>query len=201
MTAALETVRELGTGAVSARVIASRAGVNQALVFYHFGSVDNLLAEACRAGTSARLASYRDQLATAGTLRELLTVGRQLHAAEREHGNITILAQLLAGSAGNDVLRAATAGALRMWTSEIETVLRRVLHAGPFDGLLDPAALAQLVAAAFIGVELFDTVDPDGAQTAITELDRLGLLTEAVESLGPVTRRAARAKLGRAACQ
>jgi AcrR family transcriptional regulator len=201
MAAVLDTVRELGTGAVSARVIADRAGVSQALVFYHFGSVDNLLAEACQAETSARLASYRDRLGAAGTLRELLAVGRELHSAERAHGNVTILAQLLAASAGNDVLRAATADALRMWAGEIETVLRRVLRAGPFDDLLDPAALAQLVAAAFIGLELFDTVDPDGAQTAITELDRLGQLTEAVESLGPVTRRAVRARLGRAARQ
>jgi AcrR family transcriptional regulator len=199
MTAVLDTVREQGTGAVSARVIASRAGVNQALVFYHFGTVDNLLAEACRAETSARLAIYHDQLAAARTLRELLAVGRELHGAERAHGNVTILAQLLAASAGNEVLRAATADAVRLWTSEIEAVLRRVLHAGPLDGLLDPAALAQLVAAAFIGLELYGTVDPDSAEAAIAELDRLGLLTEAVESLGPVTRRAARARLGRAA--
>jgi len=198
MTAALETVRDLGIGAVSARTIAGRAGVNQALVFYHFGSVDNLLAEACRAGTAERLASYRDMLTAVGSLRELLAVGRALHAAERAGGNVTLLAQLLAASAGNDTLRTATADALRMWTSELEAVLRRVLRAGPLDGLLDPPALAQLVSAAFIGLELFGTVNERGAETAITELDRLGLLAEAIENLGPVARRAARAKLGRA---
>lgn len=198
MTAALETVRELGTGAVSARTIAGRAGVNQALVFYHFGSIDNLLAEACRACTATRLASYRDMLATVGSLRELLDAGRALHAAERAEGNVTILAQMLAASAGNDTLRTATSDALKMWTSELEAVLRRVLRGGPLDGLLDPTALAQLVSATFIGLELFGIVDERGAENAITELDRLGLLAETLENLGPVARRAARAKLGRA---
>ena len=198
MTAALETVRELGAGAASARTIAARAGVNQALVFYHFGSIDNLLAEACRADTAKWLASYRDALSTVGSLRELLDVGRALHAAQRAEGNVTILAQMLAASASNDTLRTATADALGMWTSELEAVLQRVLHDGPLDGLLDPPALAQLVSAAFIGLELFGTIDEHGAETAITELDRLGLLAEAIDNLGPVARRAAHAKLSRA---
>jgi AcrR family transcriptional regulator len=197
--AVLEIVRELGIASVSARVIAARAGVNQALVFYHFGSVDNLLAEACRTETAARLADYMDQLASVGTLRELLDVGRDLNTRERAAGNVTVLAQLLAGSVGNEVLRAATADALRMWTSEIEAVLRRVLRGGPLDGLLDPAALAHLVSAAFVGLELFGTVDQDAADAAMSELDRLGLVAEAIDNLGPVARRAARAKLNRAA--
>ena len=41
---ALRTVTEQGIAKTSARTIAAAAGVNQALVFYHFGSVDELLA-------------------------------------------------------------------------------------------------------------------------------------------------------------
>ena len=37
---ALETLRTRGIAGVSARTIAAAAGVNQALVFYHFGGVD-----------------------------------------------------------------------------------------------------------------------------------------------------------------
>jgi AcrR family transcriptional regulator len=199
MLAVLDVVRASGVGAASARTIAARAGVNQALVFYHFGSVDNLLAEACRTDTAARLADYRDQFAAVGSLRELLDVGRELNTRERAQGNITIMAQMLAASAGNEVLRAATGDVLRQWTGEVEAALRRVLRAGPFDGLLDPAALAHLVAATFIGLELFGTVNQDATETAMAELDRLGLIAEALDNLGPVARRAARAKLGRAA--
>lgn len=45
---ALRTLVEQGIAKASARAIATTAGVNQALVFYHFGSVDELLAAACR---------------------------------------------------------------------------------------------------------------------------------------------------------
>ena len=41
--AAMEVLRHEGFSAATARHIAARAGCNQGLVFYHFGSVVNLL--------------------------------------------------------------------------------------------------------------------------------------------------------------
>ncbi|MFC7103761.1 TetR/AcrR family transcriptional regulator [Nonomuraea rubra] len=55
--AALETLRTQGMAGASARAIAATAGVNQALVFYHFGSVDQLLAAACEHGAQQRIPS------------------------------------------------------------------------------------------------------------------------------------------------
>ena len=43
---ALRVLTDQGIAKTSARTIAAEAGVNQALVFYHFGSVDELLAGA-----------------------------------------------------------------------------------------------------------------------------------------------------------
>jgi AcrR family transcriptional regulator len=161
----LGVVRELGVGAVSARAIGARAGVNQALVFYHFGTVDNLLAEACRTETTRVVAGYRERFAEVGSLRELLAVGRAVHAIEQDAGNVAVLAPLLAAAHANPVLRPAVADGLRLWTDEIESVLRRVLAAGPLDGLFDARALATGISAAFVGLELFDTVDPGGRAT------------------------------------
>ncbi|EWM11480.1 LOW QUALITY PROTEIN: TetR-family transcriptional regulator, partial [Kutzneria sp. 744] len=48
---AIETIRQHGIAGTSARTIAATAGVNQALVFYHFGSVNDLLKAACLAAT------------------------------------------------------------------------------------------------------------------------------------------------------
>ena len=199
ITGVLETVRELGVTGVSARVVAARAGVNQALIFYHFGSVDDLLAEACRLETTRRVAVYRDSLSAVNSLRELLAVGRELNATERATGNVALVAQLLAAAHGNPALRSPTAEALQLWTDEIERVLQRVLAAGPFDGLLDPPSLAHSVSAAFIGLELFGTVAPEQTEHALSELDRLGQIAEAVENLGPVARRAVRSRLARSA--
>lgn len=193
----LDTVRDVGVAGVSARVVAARAEVNQALVFYHFGSVDNLLAEACRFETTRRVAAYRDAFAAVRSLRELLWVGRELHAEERAKGNVTVLAQMLAASHGNPELRAATGDALQLWVTEIESVLRRVLAGGPLHGLLDPAALAHSVSAAFVGLELFEPVHPEGSERALDELDRLGIIAETIDKLGPVARRAIRSRLTR----
>ena len=69
-----------GHRGASARAIATTAGVNQALVFYHFGSVTSCSARP--AGRAAgRVAGYHDRLAAVTTLRELLTLARTLLAA------------------------------------------------------------------------------------------------------------------------
>jgi len=54
--AAAAILTEEGSGAISTRHVADRAGVNQALVHYHFTSIENLMLEVLR-GTSARAMS------------------------------------------------------------------------------------------------------------------------------------------------
>ncbi|MEH0825156.1 MULTISPECIES: TetR/AcrR family transcriptional regulator [unclassified Micromonospora] len=192
---ALAAIRSHGIAGASARAIATAAGVNQALVFYHFGTVDALLAEACRSATAARVAVYRERFAGVGSLRELLDLGRALHEQERSAGNVAVLAQLLAGAQTDPRLAEATAGALRLWTAEIETVLRRLLRDSPVAPVADPAGLARAISAAFIGLELFEGVDPAGAREAFDALERLAVLIEVVEDLGPLARRTLRARL------
>jgi AcrR family transcriptional regulator len=196
------TLRVLGaeglTGA-SARVIAAAAGVNQALVFYHFGSVDQLLAVACRQATEARIALYRARFEAATSLGDLLAVGRELHETERAEGNVTVLAQLLAGAQTDPRLAGPVAESLGLWIAEIERVLHRVLAGLPLGDLFDVPGLARLVASAFVGLELYEGVDEAGAATAIDALTQLSALTQVLDDLGPVARRALKAKLRKAA--
>ena len=58
--AAIAVLRESGFAGASARRIAQRAGCNQALVFYHFGSVNDLLVAALEEVSARRLAAYRE---------------------------------------------------------------------------------------------------------------------------------------------
>lgn len=191
----LTAVRTHGIAGVSARTIAREVGVNQALVFYHFGTVDQLLAEACRSATETRVAAYRQRFSAVNSLRELLELGRDLHEQERADGNVTVLAQLLAGAQSHPRVAPAVAGALALWTAEIEQVITRLLVRSPIAELADPPGLAHAVSAAFIGLELFEGVDESGAASAFLALERLAVLAEVVDDLGPVTRRALRAKL------
>ncbi|MGN9845688.1 TetR/AcrR family transcriptional regulator [Nonomuraea sp. H19] len=196
--AALETLKKQGIAGVSARTIAAAAGVNQALVFYHFGSVDQLLAAACEHGSQQRVALYRDRFAAVTSLRELLDLGRSLHAEERAEGNVAALAQLLAGGQTDAKLAPATAGGLNRWIAEVEQALGRVLAGSPLAEFVDVAGLAKAVAAAFVGLELYEGVDADGAAQAMDALEELAVLVTALEDMGPLVRRAVRAKLRRA---
>jgi AcrR family transcriptional regulator len=194
---AVHAIREHGIAGVSARTVAAAAGVNQALVFYHFGTVDELLSAACQAATEQRVAAYRDRLRAVSSLRELLDLGRTLHQEERRAGNVTVLAQLLAGAQTDPRLAGPVGAALKLWTDEIEGVLHRVLGASVLRDLADPAGLAGAVSAAFIGLELYEGVDPAGASAALDALERLAVLTDVIEDLGPMARRALQARTRR----
>jgi DNA-binding transcriptional regulator YbjK len=196
---AIEAIRTHGISGVSARTIATTAGVNQALVFYHFGSVHELLSVACLTHSKAAVESYQPYFDQVSTLKELLGVGRELHAGQTEIGNVKVLAQMLAGSQNDPELAKATKAALTLWTDAVEQVLARVMANSPAKDLLDIGGLARAVSAGFVGLELFEGVDPAGAQQALDTLEQLALLVEVVDDLGPVARRAFRAKVKRVA--
>jgi AcrR family transcriptional regulator len=188
----IDALRTHGIAGVSARTIAAAAGVNQALVFYHFGSVDELVAAAAMWSTERQVAGYRERFERVRSLRELQRVGRDVHDRESAAGNVTVLGQMLAGAQTNPAFAAATRDALALWTVEIERVLTRVLADSPLGEVADVPGLARAVAASFIGMELLAAVDPEGDKAAFRALDQLGALLEYLDDLGPAARAAAR---------
>ncbi|MFD8633130.1 TetR/AcrR family transcriptional regulator [Streptomyces sp. NPDC059533] len=196
---ALRTLVEQGIAKTSARTIAATAGVGQGLIFYHFGSVDELLGAACRFGAEQRVARYRDRLAELDSLAGLLEFAREMHAEERAGGHVAVLGQMLAAGQSSPALAAATAAGLGLWIEELETVLTRLLAATPLAGLTDPAGLARATAASFVGIELYEGVDPLGAGRALDALEQLAGLARVLEELGPLGRRAVRHGLRRGA--
>ena len=198
MRAALDTVREDGLAAASARTIAARAEVNQALIFYHFQTVSGLLEAASNRAVDESVAHYREAFAGSESITDLLGVGRALHDRERRNGNVALMAQLMSGARQDPVLARASHYAVSAWTDEIAVALDRLLATSPVADLVDSAGLAHAVAAGFIGLELYDGVDPDGASRALETLGSLAQLIDVVDGLGPVARRALRSQLGAA---
>ena len=96
--AAATALAQDGVAGVSARTVAARADVNQALVFYHFGSVSGLLDAAVRRSVDLAVASYHARFSEVSSLAELLSVGRDLHEAEKRAGNVQQMAQVMAGA-------------------------------------------------------------------------------------------------------
>src|SRR3954462_265003 len=123
--AAAAAPAEDGVAGVSARTVAARAEVNQALVFYHFGSVAGMLDAAVRRSVNLAVASYRDRLSDVTTLAALLSIGRDLHEAEKRAGNVLQMAQVMAGALRDETLAGAGRYAMDRWSGEVEVVLAR----------------------------------------------------------------------------
>lgn len=193
--ATMQTIREQGIAKLSARTIATTGGVNQALVFYHFGTVDGLVAEACRVTTGERVDRYRDALATVTTFGELLDVADRVRADEREAGNVAVLAQVLAASHGNPALATAAGEAIGLWTAAVRPTLHRLLETSPVGELFDADVLTDLASSAFVGIELMEPTRTDGTSADEDPLARLRPVAELLDGLGPIARRAVRSVL------
>lgn len=193
--ATIDVLRTDGITSVSARVVAGRADVNQALVFYHFGTLAGLIDAAARHAVDASADRYRAVFAEVESLSALLRAGRELHAAEQDAGNVALMSQLMAGGQHDTQLAASARYGMTRWIDEVETVIDRVLRTSVLAEVSDARGLARIVCASFIGLELYDGVDAEGGAAALDALTRLAQLSDAIDDLGPVARRAVSARL------
>ena len=187
--ATIELLAGPGITGVSARAVASVAQVNQALVFYHFDSVPELVREATRLSTQQAIDHYRPALAGAKSLTELLAVGRRLHAEESAGGAVRVMAQLLAAGQSDPEHARTARDCLRLWFAEVARAVDRLLAASPIRELVDVDDLSRAVGAAFIGLELYEGVDPEGAEAALDSLAALGVLIDVLDDLGTLERK------------
>ncbi|POM26577.1 Bacterial regulatory protein, tetR family [Actinomadura rubteroloni] len=195
---ALETLRTRGIAGTSARAVAGAAGVNQALVFYHFGSMDELLVAALEHGAEEQVARYRGRFDRVTSIGGLVELSRALREDDEAERNMTVIAQLLAGGRANPRLAEATARGLELWVAELRNVLRRVLTGTPLAEFVDTDGLARALAASFLGLDLYGGVDEASARRATAALEQFAVLMSALDDLGPVVRRAVRTRLRRA---
>lgn len=124
--AVVETLRTEGVAGASARTIARVGGFNQALIFYHFGSVAGALLAAVDDTTTRRLPAYRAALAGATTPEEVATAVRPLLAEDLDGGHLPALAALVAGGARSPALRTGIGDRLAPWLALVEEVTARV---------------------------------------------------------------------------
>ncbi|MCC9709721.1 TetR/AcrR family transcriptional regulator [Streptomyces sp. MNU76] len=193
---ALRTLVEQGIAKTSARSIAATAGVNQALVFYHFGSVDELLAEACRYGAEQRVARHRERMAAIGSLSELLAFGREMHVEERAAGHVAVLGQLLAGADASSA-GAGDRGGLDLWIAEVEGCCGGCSRVAA-RGVRRCAGLARAVASSLWGWSCTRGLIRRGGE-ALGALEQLAGVVTALDGLGPVAQRAVRHQLRKVA--
>jgi AcrR family transcriptional regulator len=163
--AAFETVRTEGVARASARTIARNGGFNQALIFYHFGSVNDLLLAALDRSAAARMARYRQVLIEAAPA-EFASHARRLYLEDVEAGHSTVLAALFAAGSGNAALGAEMVKRLQPWLELAESLIRRFLDGSSFETLVHARAAAGAVLAMYVGIDLLNHLDGDRSRAA-----------------------------------
>lgn len=185
ISAAADTLRENGFAAASARRIAERAGCNQALVFYHFGSVNDLLIAALEEVSAQRMAAYRELLARTGSLTELIAGARSVFEADLDAGHVRVLTEMISGSQSSPALGDRVAACLEPWRDFTADAIRDVLAASPVAGLLPAEDAAHAVLAGFLGMEMLTSLDGDRAR-ALALFDRAQEIGGFLDQLGPL---------------
>lgn len=155
LSAAASTIASRGWGGVTTRKVAASAGVNQALVHYHFGSIDALRREAAldvlvREVSGPTLALVEEPSITDGLRR---CVGAVAEMDPRSDEALVLYEAMLA-AVRDDELRAMLGSALEAFR---DLVAGRIAAAGGSD----PAAAAAVLAAALDGILLHRLVTPD----------------------------------------
>ena len=184
MDAALETLREEGFAETTARAIARRGGFNQALIFYHFGSVPNLLIEAFRPFSEAQVARYREAAVQVTSLSDLVEIARRLHAEDLETGAVTAVTQLMA-AASEPELGGQILDRFDEWIRLVQEALDRSLDRYAVGDLIPTREAAYAIASMFLGIELLTRLDPERSE-AERVFDMMAGMARIVEDLAPM---------------
>jgi AcrR family transcriptional regulator len=158
--AALETLREEGFAGASSRAIARRGGFNQALIFYHFGSVEAALLAAMRQLGEERLARYREVVAPIDSLEELMPAMAALWKEDEAAGHVRVVAQVIAGSANRPELSQQVVAQMEPWIELARETLARVLPPG-----FPVADAAYGIVVWYVGANLMAHLEPDTRRT------------------------------------
>ena len=160
--AAIATLKGRGYAGSSARAIAAEGGFNQALIFYHFGSVRNALLAALDRTSAERMTAYRAAAAGATDIQDLVAVAAEIYHEDLASGHIKILAELIAGASTDSSLGPEIVTRIAPWIDFAREEIQRVSRGSPLAQLLPAEDLAYAIVAQFLGLELLTHLDGNG---------------------------------------
>ena len=181
---AIDALRDTGYAGASAREIARRAGCNQALIFYHFGSVDGLLLAALDEVSAVRLAKYQASVQRSGSsLTELVKTARSVFDEDLDRGYVAVLVAMIAGAQSSPALGAEVAARLAPWREFAAESLQPFLGGAPLAGMIRGEEVAHAIVALYLGLEMLASLDGDRA-AALALFDRARRAASLLDLLG-----------------
>lgn len=170
--ATLETLKTKGFAGSSTRAIATVGGFNPALIFYYFGTLNDLLVAALEHSSGERLHRYRDALDQAGSLDQLVSLLGRIYREDLESGHIRVVSELVAGSIAVPDLGPRVVELMDPWLELAEAAVERALAGSPVLELATPRRLAYAAITFYLGANLVSQLAPE-------QEDLAGLLDDA----------------------
>ena len=162
--AAIDVLQSDGYAGASARAIAERAGLNQGLVFYHFGSVANLLLAALDSVSDRRMAKYGLSLERVGSLSELVDAAMDIFREDLDAGYVAVLVEMIAGASSTPGLGPEVAARLGPWFAFAEHAISTTVGGSPLDAVMPAGDVAYGIVALYLGLEMLTHLDGDRAR-------------------------------------
>ena len=163
---AFEALRTLGYGASSSRTIGRIAGINPALVFYYFESVDDLLVTALADSSAARLARYREAMESARSTSDLVDTLAEIYRDDVASGHITVVSELVAASISRPTLAEQITALMDPWIELAERAVHAVLRASPIGEAVAPRSLARAAVVFYLGANLLACLSPESDEVS-----------------------------------
>ena len=159
--AAVETLKRDGFAGASARTIAECGRFNQALIFYHFGTVDGLLLAALDRTSDERMRAYRNAIEETTGLPGLAAIAGRVFREDLRSGHIKVMAELIAGTSSHPQLGPEISRRVEPWIELTREVAERVARGTGIEEVLPSEDVAFAVVSLFLGIELMSHLDGD----------------------------------------
>lgn len=159
--AAFRRLAQQGYAALSVREIARDAGVNHALINYHFRTKDQLVVEVLDEANRQLLERQARMYAAPGGFAEKWAAARRFYEADLASGFVRVQAELWAASFSNPALRAKVVPRILAWKHVVLGGVREALAAleasgGSLPPFLTAEVIATWISEFWLGMEFAD---------------------------------------------
>lgn len=152
--AAIE-IADKGWGGLRTRDVADRAGVNKALVHYHYGSMDNLRLEAVASLMTGVVNEAASVLIEAPTLaRGVRAFGEELDRFRSDDPGSVVLMEAMLHAPRDERLEAMLVRALEFYEEALRQRIETDVKSGRLPDSVDPSGLATALTALLDGLVL-----------------------------------------------